>query len=176
MTKSFSDKTKAAAAGLKRSVALGVSVTGAAVGGASTAISATSKNLVVGAGRVATRAGSAARVAADAAGDFAASATDLTKRSMNTVATAAFDQNGDGKLDQEDLKILTVKGVALAKVAAAEAGTLAKSVASSPLVKDTAAAAAVGAAIAVPVPLVGPAAGAVVGAALGAYSHITKKK
>ncbi|MEQ1667488.1 MAG: hypothetical protein ABL868_03440 [Sulfuriferula sp.] len=94
---------------------------------------------------------------------------------MTTVAKAAFDQNGDGQLDQEDLKILTVKGVELAKAVAAEVGSLAKVVASSSLVKDTAAAAAVGAAIAIPVPIVGPATGAVVGAVIGAYSHITKK-
>ncbi|MDI4635822.1 hypothetical protein J7U46_22340 [Pelomonas sp. V22] len=171
MKKSLEEKAKAAAAGVKR----GVAATGAALGSASGAMVEASKSSAASVGRGAVRVGSAAKAAASTAGEVATSAVEMTKRSVATVATAAFDQNGDGQLDQEDLKILTEKGVALAKVAAVEVGALAKSAASSPLVKDTAAAAAVGAAIAVPVPLVGPAAGAVVGAAIGAYAHITKK-
>lgn len=176
MKKSISEKTRAAAAGLKNSVSRGVTSTGAALGVASAVAVATTRKSAANVGEAATRVGSAAKAAAGAAGAIATSATDLTRRSARTVVTAAFDQNGDGQLDQEDLKILTEKGGAIAKAVAAETGGLAKSVASSPLVKDTAAAAAVGAAIAVPVPLIGPATGAVVGAAIGAYSHITKKK
>ena len=70
----------------------------------------------------------------------------------------------------------TEKSIDLSKLAAESVIDAAKSIASSDLVKDSAAAAAVGAVIAVPVPLVGPATGAVVGAIVGAYSHLTKKK
>jgi hypothetical protein len=86
-----------------------------------------------------------------------------------TVATTILDQDGDGKLDQEDLKQLTQKGLSLAKSAATEVARVTSEAAKSDLAKDSAAAAVVGAAIAVPVPLIGPAAGAAIGAALGAY-------
>jgi hypothetical protein len=175
MSKTLGEKAKAAAFGLKSSVALGVATTGTALERASTAAVEGSRNSAATVGRAASQVGDAAKAAAGAAGAMATSAADLTKRSVTTVAKAAFDQNGDGQLDQEDLKILTTKGVELAKAVSAEVGSLAKSVASSSLVKETAAAAAVGAAIAIPVPVVGPATGAVVGAVIGAYSHITKK-
>ena len=109
-------------------------------------------------------------------GNSSAEIGEITKRSASTIATTIFDQNGDGSLDQEDLKILTEKSIDLSKLAAESVIDAAKSIASSDLVKDSAAAAAVGAVIAVPVPLVGPATGAVVGAIVGAYSHLTKKK
>lgn len=98
----------------------------------------------------------------------ASAAARTAKRVVTTIAITALDQNGDGEVDQEDVRILTQKSLAVSKA-------VVKDVASSSLVKDTAAAAAVGAVIAIPVPLVGPATGAVIGAALGAYSNLRKK-
>lgn len=140
-------------------------ISGKIIDAAKSSLSETKEN-------ISNRVSGASSVAADIAKNVGAASIavgSVAKRSVETVATTVFDQNGDGKLDQEDLKLLTEKGIELAKAAS-------KSIASSELVKDTASAAAVGAAIAIPVPFVGPAAGAVVGAALGAYSHVTKKK
>ena len=140
-------------------------ISGKIIDAAKSSLSETKEN-------ISNRVSGASSVAADIAKNVGAASIavgSVAKRSVETVATTVFDQNGDGKLDQEDLKLLTEKGIELATAAS-------KSIASSELVKDTASAAAVGAAIAIPVPFVGPAAGAVVGAALGAYSHVTKKK
>lgn len=100
---------------------------------------------------------------------------DVAKSSISTVATTVLDQNGDGELNQEDLKLLTEKGMKAVGAVATEAGRIVKEAASSELVKESAAAAAVGAAIAIPVPVVGPATGAVIGAAIGAYKNVTRK-
>ena len=105
----------------------------------------------------ASRAGRVAVESARVAGKVAADAAQLGQRSAVTVATTLFDQNDDGKVDQQDLKILTEKTARLTKKVAVEVG-------SSETVKRTATAAAIGAVIAVPVPVVGPVAGAVVGA------------
>ena len=86
------------------------------------------------------------------------------------------DLNGDGKVNDEDLKIAVAKCKEITKAVADEAGVLAKEVAKSDLVKDVASGAAVGAVLAVPVPLVGPATGAVVGGVMGAYKNFNKKK
>ena len=102
------------------------------------------------------------------AGTAITETANIAGRTLSTIATSAFDQNGDGQLDQEDVRIATEKCVALAK-------EVAKEIASSSLAKDTASAAAVGAIIAIPVPLIGPMTGAVIGATLGAYKHFTKK-
>lgn len=121
------------------------------------------------------RSATSAKNAAVATGNALATGFDVVKRSAATAAIAAFDQNGDGKFDQDDIKIMAQKGVEAAKVVANEAGDLAKSVAKSGLVKDTAAAAAVGAVVASALPLIGTATGAAVGAVLGAYSHVKSK-
>lgn len=96
-------------------------------------------------------------------------------KSTKTIATTLLDQDGDGKLDQEDLKRLTEKGMALTKDAAGKAGTMLKEASKSSMAKDAAAGAAVGAAVAVPVPLVGPAMGAVIGSGLGVYKNLSGK-
>ncbi|HMZ91650.1 MAG: hypothetical protein IT471_00945 [Pseudomonadales bacterium] len=107
--------------------------------------------------------------------EIAISAADCVKNSAETVITTVLDQDGDGKLDQEDLRILTQKGTEIGKVMGTKAALLASEAAKSEIVKDAVAAAAVGAAIGVALPLVGPAAGAVVGATLGAHKNLTKK-
>ena len=116
-----------------------------------------------------------AKQSASSAGSSISSALQTAKNSAVTVATTILDQDGDGKLDQEDLKQLTQKGLSLAKRSATEVARVTSEAAKSDLAKDSAAAAVVGAAIAVPVPLIGPAAGAAIGAALGAYKNLTKK-
>ena len=116
-----------------------------------------------------------AKQSASSAGSSISSALQTAKNSAVTVATTILDQDGDGKLDQEDLKQLTQKGLSLAKSAATEVARVTSEAAKSDLAKDSAAAAVVGAAIAVPVPLIGPAARTAIGAALGAYKNLTKK-
>jgi hypothetical protein len=119
--------------------------------------------------------GKAASATADATGTAMAAVAATTRQTASTVATTVLDQNGDGKLDQEDVRIFTEKGIALAKIGGLEAAKAAKSIASSDLVKESAAAAAVGAAIAIPVPIIGPATGALIGGATGAYLHLKNK-
>jgi len=114
--------------------------------------------------------------ASAATGEKLTKAGNFAKESAKTIATSILDQDGDGKLDQADLKIMTEKGTELAKKALKEAGEVAKEASKSDLVKEATAGAAVGAAIAIPVPLIGPAAGAVIGAAVGTYKSVTKKK
>ena len=108
--------------------------------------------------------------AANSASDAASSATDFAVQAANTVSDAVGktvdlvgDLNGDGKFDEEDLKIAIAKGKEVASLVANEAGVLAKEVARSEMVKDAAAGAAVGAALASVLPVVGTLAGAVVG-------------
>lgn len=108
------------------------------------------------------------KVAAVATGNSLTIGADVAKRSASTIATAAFDQNGDGTFDQDDLKILTQKFVATGMDAA-------KGIAQSDLVKKSAAGAVVGGAIASVVPGIGTVAGAVIGAGGAAYKHFTEK-
>lgn len=97
---------------------------------------------------------------------------DLTKE----VAKYAFDLNGDGKVDEEDLKLAVQEGKRFSKSVAEEVGKLARDAAQSELAKEAAAGALVGAAIAVPVPGIGPVAGATIGASISAYRNITRNK
>ena len=110
-------------------------------------------------------AGKAARVAGSVAGAVGASAA----RTASTIGTTLLDQNGDGQLDQADVKIATEKAASAVKAIAAE-------VASSNLAKDAATGAAIGAVIALPIPLVGSAVGATVGATVGVIASLRKKK
>ena len=125
------------------------------------------------------RSATSAKNAAVATGSALAAGMGAAKRSAATAATAAFDQNGDGKFDQDDIKIMAQKGVEVAKGIAIEAGHLAKRAAKSEMSKDAATGAAIGAAVAVPIPLIGPVFGAVVGAgaglALGLRTGASKK-
>ncbi len=142
-----------------------VEATGIMINDVSSTIATDAKNILAAGGL-------SARQAVDDVTNITGSAisetADFASRTLSTIAIAAFDQNGDGELNQEDLKIATEKCVDFVKVAS-------KEIASSSLVKETAAAAAIGAAIAIPVPLIGPMVGAAVGASLGAYKHFTKK-
>jgi len=102
-------------------------------------------------------------------------ATNTAIETSKTIATSALDQDGDGDFDQDDIKILTEKGVKAGKAVADKSTELIKDAVKSTLVKDVAAGAAVGAAVAIPVPVIGPAAGSVIGAGLGAYKNLTGK-
>jgi hypothetical protein len=130
----------------------------------------------------ATSAKALATQASNSASDAAASAKNFSAQAANTVSKVAGktvdlvgDLNGDGKVDEEDLKIALAKGKALATMAANEAGTLAKEVLKSNLVKDAAAGAVVGAVLVSPIPFVGTAAGAVIGGTIGAVTSLGKK-
>jgi hypothetical protein len=105
---------------------------------------------------------------ASVAGPALTETVNLAGRTLSTIATSVFDQNGDGQLDQQDVKIATEAFVSALK-------DVSRGVASSSLAKETATAAVVGAAIAIPIPLIGPVVGATIGATLGAYKHFTKK-
>lgn len=130
----------------------------------------------------ATSAKALATQASNSASDAAASAKNFAAQAANTVSEVAGktvdlvgDLNGDGKVDGEDLKIAIAKGKEVASMVANEAGILAKEVARSEMVKDTAAGAAVGAVLASFVPLVGTATGAVVGGAVVAGKKLLSK-
>lgn len=130
----------------------------------------------------ATSAKTLAAQASNSASDAASSAKDFATQAANTVSDAVGktvdlvgDLNGDGKFDGEDLKIAIAKGKEVASMVANEAGTLAKEVARSEMVKDTAAGAAVGAALASVLPIVGTVTGAVVVGALVAGKKLLSK-
>lgn len=120
--------------------------------------------------------------ATNSASDAASSAKDFAVQAANTVSDAVGktvdlvgDLNGDGKFDGEDLKIAIAKGKEVASIVANEAGALAKDVAKSEMVKDTAAGAVVGAALCSVLPVVGTATGAVVGGAAVAAKKLLSK-
>jgi hypothetical protein len=115
------------------------------------------------------------KTAAKSASKVLSKAQDTVVKTTKTVATSILDQDGDGKVDQSDVKILTEKGVKLSKAAAVKSGELIKEASKSSLAKDAAAGAAIGAAIGVPLPIVGPVTGSVVGAGLGVYKNMTGK-
>jgi len=105
---------------------------------------------------------------------------NATKSAINTsknVAVTVFDQDGDGKFDQEDVKILTDKATNAGKTLFNKSGEILKKASKTSMAKDTAAGAVAGTiiAVAIPIPIIGPAAGAVVGAGIGAYKNITGK-
>ena len=108
-----------------------------------------------------------AKKASSAVGDKLVEAGKIAKDSAKTIAVAVLDQDGDGVIDQKDVKIITKK-------AKKEVKKFAKEVKESEMVKDAAAGAAIGAAVAVPVPIIGPVAGAAIGASVGVYANIVK--
>ena len=97
------------------------------------------------------------------------------KDAVTKAAVLVGDINGDGKVDEEDVRITTEWTKKQAVALGSEAARLGKQAARSDLAKDAATGAAVGAAIAVPVPLIGPAVGAAIGASIGAYRNLTGK-
>lgn len=99
---------------------------------------------------------------------------DMTIDSVSGLATRVGDLNGDGKLDEEDVRIAKQWATNKATTIGEEATKLGRDAIRSDLAKDAASGAAVGAVVAVPIPLVGPAFGAVIGAGLGVYKNITK--
>lgn len=110
------------------------------------------------------------------------SATDTAKRAAETamttgknVAVTIFDQDGDGKFDQEDVRMLTEKATSASKDLLNKSCEVLNEASKSKMAKDAAAGAAVGAVVAIPVPIIGPIAGAVVGAGIGIYKNVTGK-
>ncbi len=106
------------------------------------------------------------------------SATKVTKTVVETsknIAITALDQDGDGKFDQEDVKIITNRATDAGKSLLNKSGQMIAEASKSGMAKDAAAGAAVGAVVAIPVPIVGPAAGAAVGAGIGVYKNLTGK-
>lgn len=114
------------------------------------------------------------RAAYNSAGQAITRAANTAGSLAGTVTMQLGDLNGDGKIDEEDLKIATARAKEFASAATKEAVNVGKDALRSDLAKDAAAGAAVGAAVAIPIPLVGPAVGAVVGAGLGVYKNLTK--
>lgn len=120
-------------------------------------------------------AASHAKNAANSATEFASQAADTASTIAGKAVELVGDLNGDGKIDEEDLKIAIAKGKEVAATVADEVGSLAKEVVRSDLVKDTAAGAAVGAALFSVLPLVGTTTGAVVGGAAVAMKKLLTK-
>ncbi len=94
---------------------------------------------------------------------------------VSSIAGEMCDVNGDGKVDIEDLKVVTDATKKFVTESFEEAAKLGKEVLKSDTVKEAAAAAAVGAVVAIPVPLVGSSVGAAVGAGLSLYKSFMKK-
>lgn len=95
--------------------------------------------------------------------------------SLSSAASLVGDLNGDGKIDEEDMRIAAEWAKQKAVALGDEASRLGKEAVRSDLAKDAASGAAIGAAVAIPVPVVGPIAGAVIGAGLGMYKNMTGK-
>ena len=131
-------------------------VTASAIAGTNRSAAA-SKQVLVRAGDATARAG---RVVGKAAVD----AGGAVVRSAGIVGTTLLDLNNDGRIDEEDLKIATERGIAVAKQVAEE-------LASSESVKGAGKAGIVVATIAIPVPFVGP----VFGFAVGTGGYLTVK-
>lgn len=100
----------------------------------------------------------------------AADVTNAAGKVAKTTMTSITDLNGDGKIDEEDLKIALDKAKSVGGVVAEEAGEMAKTATKHPLVKDAAAGALVGGAIGTVFPIVGTTIGAAVGAAFSVLS------
>ncbi len=116
-----------------------------------------------------------AKSSVKSATDALSKAVDAVVKTTKTITVSALDQDGDGDFDQDDIKILTEKGIKAGKAVANKSTDIIKDAIKSTLAKDVAAGAAVGAAVAIPVPIIGPVAGSVIGAGLGAYKNITGK-
>lgn len=96
----------------------------------------------------------------------AKSAGTAIATAASAVSRSVGDLNGDGKVDEEDLRIAQNALKRTATVVGAEAAGFGKSVLRHEMTKDAATGAIIGAAIAAPLPLVGPAVGAAAGAAI----------
>lgn len=99
----------------------------------------------------------------------------LAKETAGTIGNTIFDQDGDGVVTQNDVRILSEKGKEVSKKAANEVIIIAKEAKKSDLVKEAAAGAIIGALIAIPIPILGPAMGAAIGAAIALVIYIKKK-
>lgn len=134
---------------------------------AATSIARSAKKSAVVGKKTLVQAGGATARAGRAVGKAVGDAGGAVARSAGVVGTTLLDLNNDGKIDEEDLRLATERGIALAKQVAEE-------LASSETIKSTGKAGIVVATIAIPVPLVGPATGFVVGA--GGYLTVKAVK
>ena len=117
-------------------------------------------------------AGRTALAIGKSAGQRIATAAKSAGRKFGDAAARVSDLNKDGKVDQEDAKIVTAKAKRATSEVADKAGRVTKELAKHDMVKDAAAGAAIGAAVGIPVPVVGPAAGAAVGAIVGVAKNL----
>jgi len=109
-------------------------------------------------------------------GEALSDVCEVAKESAKTIAVAVFDQNGDGEVTKEDIRILSKRGANAGKKVAERTVKIIEEASKTELVKEAAAGALVGAAVAVPVPLIGPVAGAAIGASIGVYANVTRGK
>jgi len=112
--------------------------------------------------------------AKDSVASTASDVTNVASKVAKTTMKSLTDLNGDGKIDEEDLKIALEKAKSVGGAVAEEAGEMAKSAAKHPMVKDAAAGALVGGALASIIPGVGTAVGAAVGAAFSVFTGRNK--
>jgi len=101
-----------------------------------------------------------------------ASAAKSVGKKLGKAASQAADWNDDGKVDQEDARLISAKAKQITSRAADSAGGLAKEAAKHDMVKDAAAGAAIGAAVGIPIPVIGPVAGAAIGAIAGVARNL----
>jgi hypothetical protein len=101
---------------------------------------------------------------------------ELAKNLLSRLARILGVLDGDGKVDEEKVRVATEWAKEKTIATANEVSRLGKEAMKSDMVKDAAAGAVVGAAIAVPVPVIGPLAGGTIGAGLGVYKNIVKKE
>jgi hypothetical protein len=97
------------------------------------------------------------------------------KETISSTVVLVGDFNGDGKVDQDDLRIATEWAKKKASAIGNEASQFGKEAVRTGLAKDVASSAAVGAAVAIPVPVIGPLLGAAIGAGVGVYKNLSKK-
>lgn len=131
---------------------------------AAVSVVAGTKKSAVASKQALVRAGTATMRGGRVVGKAAVDAGGAVARGAGVVGTTLLDLNNDGKIDEEDLRIATERGIAVARQAADE-------FASSETVKSAGKAGIVVATIAIPVPLIGPAGGFV----LGAGGYLTVK-
>ncbi len=102
--------------------------------------------------------------AKDTVASAASDVTNVVSKVAKTTMTSLTDLNGDGKIDEEDLKIAMDKAKSVGGVVVEEAGRLARDVSKNPIVQNAAAGAVIGS---LAIPVVGTVVGAKIGAVTG---------